>query len=125
MHHLIRNVCAHVGGVLVAAPDALQSADNLKAVAIEEDEGTDSWTSGEEMARQFIAQHYYVAFLRFIEVVEPAPLQEREKTDAVILRLGSGDLTAGIGELADGVDVVGGEDGSDGADMRDSPRTSR
>ncbi len=117
-HDLKGNVAARVGGVLVAAADALQSADHLKAMAIKQNERADGGTSREKVMRHLIAQHDHVAFLNFVEVVEPASQFQREEADSVVLRFGTGELTAGAGKLADGMHVVGGEDGSDGSNVR-------
>ena len=117
-HDLEGNIGAGVGGVVVAAADALQRADDFEAMAIEQNERADGGTSGKKVAGHLIAENDDVAFLSFVEVVEPASLLQREEADSVVLRFGAGELAAGAGELADRMHVVGGENGSDGPNVR-------
>src|SRR5258708_14657723 len=117
-HDLEGNVAAGVGGVVVATPDALQSADDFEAMAIEENERAHGGTSRKKVACHLIAEDDDVAFLTFVETVEPAPQFQREEADSVVLRFGSGELATGAGKLAHGMYFVGDEYRSDGLNVR-------
>src|SRR5208283_211923 len=117
-HDLKGNVAAGIGGIVVAAADALQRAHHLEAVAIEQNKRANGRASGEKVAPHLVAEDDDVPLLYFVKVVEPAPLQQREITNSVVLGFGSRELSAGAGELADRVHVVGGKNGSDGLDVR-------
>ena len=116
-HNLEGNVGAGIGGVVVAPADAFQRADDLEAIIVEQNERAHGGASRKKVARHLIAENDDVAFLRFVEVVKPASQLQREKADSVVLRFGAGELTAGAGEFADGVHVVGGENGGDGPNV--------
>src|SRR5208337_1566190 len=87
-HDLEGNVAAGIGGIVVAAADALQRANYLEAIVIEQNKRANGGTSGEKVAPHLVAEDNDVAFLYFVKVVEPAPLQQREITNSVVLRFG-------------------------------------
>src|SRR5258708_14900155 len=87
-------------------------------MSIEENERADSGTSWEKVACHLIAEDNDVAFLNFVEVVQPAPQFQREEADPVVLRFRSGELATGAGEFADRVYFISDENGSDGANVR-------
>ena len=76
-HDLERNIAARVGGVFVAAADAVYRTDDLEAMAVEQNEGAEGRTSRKKVVGHFIAEDDDVAFLNFIEIVEPASLLQR------------------------------------------------
>src|SRR5208337_631071 len=117
-HDLEGNVAAGIGGIVVAAADALQSANHLEAIVIEQNKRANGGASGEKVAPHLVAEDDDVALLYFVKVVEPAPLQQREVANPVVLWFGPRELPAGAGKLADRVHVVGGKNGSDGLDVR-------
>ena len=73
---------------------------------------------GKKVAGHLIAKDDDVAFLSFVESVEPASLFQRQEADSVVLWFGAGELATGAGELTDGMHVVSGENGSDGANVQ-------
>src|SRR5258708_30160275 len=87
-------------------------------MSIEENERAHGGTSGKKVACHLIAEDDDVAFLTFVEVVQPAPQFQRKEADPVVLRFGSGELATGAGEFADRVHLIGDENGSDGANVR-------
>src|SRR5208282_2283921 len=117
-HDLEGNVAAGIGGIVAAAADALQSANHLEAIVIEQNKRANGGASGEKVAPHLVAEDDDVALLYFVKVVEPAPLQQREVANPVVLRFGPRELPAGAGKLADRVHIVGGKNGSDGLDVR-------
>ncbi len=68
--------------------------------------------------RHLIAENHHIAFLNFVQGVEPPSLLHREKADSVVLRFDPVELAARARELADRMHVVAGEDGSNGAYVR-------
>src|ERR1700676_167119 len=105
-HNLEWNVAAHVGEVFVTATDALHSTDHFKPDVIEKNGSSNRRPSGKKVPRQFVAEDNHVAFLSFVQTIQPSPLLERKIPDLVVLGLHAGNLPVGAGKLADGPDVI-------------------
>src|ERR1700691_5100586 len=86
-------------------------------MAVEQNERGKGRMSGEKIAGHLIAEDHDVALLGLIQSIEVASLLHRKEADSVVLRFGAGELAAGTGELADGVDIASGKDGRDGANV--------
>ncbi len=100
-HHPKGKIAAHVGGVVVTASHALHRANHFERDVIQDDACTHGWTSRKQVLDEFIAQHDDVASLRFVQIVEPAPLIEREVADLAELGFDACDLAVGAGKLTD------------------------
>ena len=92
--------------VFVPPADALQRADHFKPDVVEQDGGANRGSSGEQVPGQFIAQHDDVAFLRFVQAIEPASLLEGKKPDLVELRFHADNLSVGTGEFTHRAHVI-------------------
>src|ERR1700686_2076918 len=117
-HHPVRDVAAHVGGVVVAAANTLHGANDLKGNIIQNNGCANSGTSREQVLDQFVAQNDDIAPLTFIQTIKPASLIDWEITDLAELRLHSCNLSIRAGELTDRAHIWTNQHGSSIAHMR-------
>ncbi len=112
-HGVKRDEDADVGGVLFFMSDHGEHADDLEADAIEQDCVAHGGAAGEHVAGHLTSENANATALGVIVVVEPASDFERDGTHLTVNCGHAGDLTVGAGVIANGANVVAGDDGRD------------
>ena len=87
---------AVVGGVVVAVADSLDHADHFKANSVEQDGRANRLPAGVEVLQHLVAQHGDQPLLRFVVLIEPATIGQRQITDDVVVRWDSADFAVGV-----------------------------